>query len=130
MRFRSPIVCLVVCSIVALLGMLPICALRLIVKRSFGKSWSATGIDSVCSHLVKVMFVLYHLFRSEIYFPPSLFNTLVFLLFLYQIICFIFCMAFVLSLNCTLVGFSTNIYTYGTALIICAHKGDFLILPH
>ncbi|KAF3441594.1 hypothetical protein FNV43_RR15509 [Rhamnella rubrinervis] len=50
----SPIVCVVLSYMVALLGMLPTYALRLIVKQSLGKSWSATAIEATCSHLAKL----------------------------------------------------------------------------
>ncbi|XP_048320951.2 uncharacterized protein LOC107432244 isoform X3 [Ziziphus jujuba] len=67
----SPTLSLVICFIVALLGMLPICALRLIVKQSFGKSWSATAVDSVCSHLVK-----YHTIRNILFMAMTEFKKL------------------------------------------------------
>ncbi|XP_048320952.2 uncharacterized protein LOC107432244 isoform X6 [Ziziphus jujuba] len=67
----SPTLSLVICFIVALLGMLPICALRLIVKQSFGKSWSATAVDSVCSHLVK-----YHTIRNILFMAMTEFKKI------------------------------------------------------
>lgn len=54
MCFRSRILCVVFSFIVALLGLLPIRLLRLIVTTFLGKFWSATAVDAVCSHLVKV----------------------------------------------------------------------------
>lgn len=54
MCFRSRILCVVFSFIVALLGLLPIRLLRLIVTMFLGKFWSATAVDAVCSHLVKV----------------------------------------------------------------------------
>ncbi|XP_016652109.1 PREDICTED: lipid droplet-associated hydrolase isoform X3 [Prunus mume] len=51
---ESRILCVVLSFIVALLGLLPIRLLRLIVTTFLGKFWSATAVDAVCSHLVKL----------------------------------------------------------------------------
>ncbi|KAF4396954.1 hypothetical protein F8388_004922 [Cannabis sativa] len=45
MCFRSPVVSVVLSSIVASLGFLPSWALRLIVSKSVGKSWSSTAVE-------------------------------------------------------------------------------------
>lgn len=79
MCFRSRILCVVFSFIVALVGLLPIRLLRLIVTTFLGKFWSATAVDAVCSHLVKVKVCLvidwwswllrsYNIFRKVINF--------------------------------------------------------------
>ncbi|KAF3442719.1 hypothetical protein FNV43_RR16636 [Rhamnella rubrinervis] len=68
---RSPIVCVVLSYMVALLGMLPTYALRLIVKQSLGKSWSATAIEATCSHLAK-----YHTMRNILFMAMTEFKKL------------------------------------------------------
>ncbi|XP_012074355.1 lipid droplet-associated hydrolase isoform X1 [Jatropha curcas] len=45
----------VVSFIVALLGMLPKWALRLIVLKSFGRSWSSTAVEAACSQLPRLL---------------------------------------------------------------------------
>ncbi|KAF4402817.1 hypothetical protein G4B88_010269 [Cannabis sativa] len=52
-RPMSPVVSVVLSSIVASLGFLPSWALRLIVSKSVGKSWSSTAVEVTCSHLTK-----------------------------------------------------------------------------
>uniref|UniRef100_A0A803L327 Uncharacterized protein n=1 Tax=Chenopodium quinoa TaxID=63459 RepID=A0A803L327_CHEQI len=49
---ESSIVCSLVSSIVALLGVVPSLS-RFIVKTTLGNSWSAAAIDAACSHLLK-----------------------------------------------------------------------------
>lgn len=55
-EFRSRVLSVVLSLIVASLGFLPSWTLRLIVKNSVGKSWSATAVEATCSHLVQVKF--------------------------------------------------------------------------
>ncbi|KAK7337293.1 hypothetical protein VNO77_17859 [Canavalia gladiata] len=48
--------------LIASLGLLPVQALRFIVKRSLGKSWSANAVEAACSHLSQ-----YHTLRNVLY---------------------------------------------------------------
>uniref|UniRef100_A0A2N9IRF0 Uncharacterized protein n=1 Tax=Fagus sylvatica TaxID=28930 RepID=A0A2N9IRF0_FAGSY len=55
-EFRSRVLSVALSLVVASLGFLPSWTLRLIVKNSVGKSWSATAVEATCSHLVQVKF--------------------------------------------------------------------------
>lgn len=68
---KCPIVCVVISSIVALLGMLPISALRLVVRKSLGKSWCNTAVEAGCSHLAK-----YHTVRNILFMAKTEFEKL------------------------------------------------------
>ncbi|PON70072.1 Lipid droplet-associated hydrolase [Parasponia andersonii] len=67
----SPVVCVALSTIVALLGLLPIQALRLIVSQSLGKSWSSAAVEATCSHLAK-----YHTMRNMLYMAMTEFRKL------------------------------------------------------
>ncbi|GAB4833276.1 hypothetical protein Ancab_031523 [Ancistrocladus abbreviatus] len=68
---ESPILCLIVSLIIALLALLPIRALRFIVKKSLGKSWSATAVEAACSHLVQ-----YHTMQNMLFMARTEFKKL------------------------------------------------------
>lgn len=55
-RFRSHFVAAALSYLVASLGLLPVQALRFIVRKSLGKSWSASAVEAACSHLSQVRF--------------------------------------------------------------------------
>ncbi|KEH24203.1 alpha/beta hydrolase family protein [Medicago truncatula] len=55
----------------ASLGFLPVKALRFIVGKSLGKSWSANAVEAACSHLSQ-----YHTMRNVLYMAMSEFKKL------------------------------------------------------
>jgi pimeloyl-ACP methyl ester carboxylesterase len=57
--------------VVASLGFLPSWTLRLIVKNSVGKSWSATAVEATCSHLVQ-----YHTMRNVLFMTMTEFRKI------------------------------------------------------
>ncbi|XP_060958473.1 uncharacterized protein LOC115701142 isoform X2 [Cannabis sativa] len=65
----SPVVSVVLSSIVASLGFLPSWALRLIVSKSVGKSWSSTAVEVTCSHLTK-----FHTMRNVLFMAMTEFK--------------------------------------------------------
>uniref|UniRef100_A0A803QMM0 Lipid droplet-associated hydrolase n=1 Tax=Cannabis sativa TaxID=3483 RepID=A0A803QMM0_CANSA len=67
----SPVVSVVLSSIVASLGFLPSWALRLIVSKSVGKSWSSTAVEVTCSHLTK-----FHTMRNVLFMAMTEFKKL------------------------------------------------------
>ncbi|XP_021765654.1 lipid droplet-associated hydrolase-like isoform X1 [Chenopodium quinoa] len=65
---ESSIVCSLVSSIVALLGVVPSLS-RFIVKTTLGNSWSAAAIDAACSHLLK-----YHTMQNMLFMAKTEFE--------------------------------------------------------
>ncbi|GMH28709.1 hypothetical protein Nepgr_030552 [Nepenthes gracilis] len=68
----SRVLSLTASLVLSLLGLLlPIPALRFIVKKSFGNSWSADAVDTACSHLV-----LYHIIQNMLFMARTEFKKL------------------------------------------------------
>ncbi|XP_062112568.1 uncharacterized protein LOC133823735 isoform X2 [Humulus lupulus] len=67
----SPVVCVVLSSIVAVLGFLPSWALRFIVSKSVGNSMSSTAVEVTCSHLTK-----FHTMRNVLFMAMTEFKKL------------------------------------------------------
>lgn len=67
----SPILSVIICLLVALLGLLPVWASRLIVSKSVGISWSATAVDATCTHLRQ-----YHTMRNVLFMAMTEFKEL------------------------------------------------------
>lgn len=65
---ESTILCVLVSSLVAFLGLVP-CWSRFIVKKTLGNTWSAAAIDAACSHLVK-----YHTMRNMLFMAMTEFE--------------------------------------------------------
>ncbi|CAL0310541.1 unnamed protein product [Lupinus luteus] len=55
--------------LIASLGLLPAWALRFIVRKSLGKSWSANAVEATCSHLSQ-----YHTMRNVLYMAMTEFG--------------------------------------------------------
>ncbi|GAB2300745.1 hypothetical protein Dimus_034782 [Dionaea muscipula] len=68
---QSPILCLVVSLMVAVLALLPIQQLKFIIQKSIGKSWSAASVEVACSHLVR-----YHTARNILFMARTEFAKL------------------------------------------------------
>lgn len=56
--FRSQILAAALSYLIASLGLLPVLALRFIVRKSLGRSWSANAVEATCSHLSQVSFTI------------------------------------------------------------------------
>lgn len=69
---ESQVLSVTVSLLVALLGLIPTWGSRFIVKRTLGKSWSATAVGATCSHLVK-----YHTVRNMLFLAMTEFKKLV-----------------------------------------------------
>ncbi|KAA8518509.1 hypothetical protein F0562_015983 [Nyssa sinensis] len=67
----SPILCAALSSIVALLGLLPTHASRFLVTKSVGKSWSATAVEALCTHVLQ-----YHTMRNVLFMAMTEFKKL------------------------------------------------------
>ncbi|XP_021867347.1 uncharacterized protein [Spinacia oleracea] len=65
---ESSILCSLVSSIVALLGLIP-SGSRFIVEKTLGNSWSNAAVDAACSHLVK-----YHTMRNILFMAKTEFE--------------------------------------------------------
>ncbi|CAI8614905.1 unnamed protein product [Vicia faba] len=68
---QSQIVAAALSYLIASLGLLPVKALRFIVKKSLGKSWSASAVEAACSHLSQ-----YHTMRNVLYMAMTEFKEL------------------------------------------------------
>ncbi|KAL9271418.1 Lipid droplet-associated hydrolase-like protein, partial [Drosera capensis] len=68
---ESPILSLMVSLLAAALALLPNQQLRLIIKKSLGKSWSVTAIEAGCTHLLK-----YHTIRNMLFMARTEFAKL------------------------------------------------------
>ncbi|XP_057974170.1 uncharacterized protein LOC131162053 isoform X2 [Malania oleifera] len=67
----SPFICVALSSVVALLGFLPSWALKFLVKKSLGNSWSATAVEATCTHLLQ-----YHCMRNMLFMGMTEFKKL------------------------------------------------------
>ncbi|KAJ7971637.1 Lipid droplet-associated hydrolase [Quillaja saponaria] len=67
----SPILCTALSSIIASLGLLPMWALRLVVRNSLARSWSANAVEATCSHLSR-----YHTMRNVLFMAMTEFRKL------------------------------------------------------
>ncbi|OVA07111.1 Protein of unknown function DUF2305 [Macleaya cordata] len=67
----SQILCPVLSSIVAVLGLFPSCFSRFLVRRSVGKSWSTTAVEAFCGHLLQ-----YHTMRNILFMAMTEFEKL------------------------------------------------------
>ncbi|KAF6170012.1 hypothetical protein GIB67_034404 [Kingdonia uniflora] len=63
---ESKILCVMLSTIIAVLGLFPNWATAFIVRRSFGNTWSSTAVEAVCSHLLK-----YHTMRNVLFMAMS-----------------------------------------------------------
>lgn len=68
---RSRILCGVVSSSIAFLGLLPLSASRVLVKKLIGQSWSTTAVEAACSHLLR-----YHSMQNILYMAMTEFKML------------------------------------------------------
>lgn len=68
---QSQILAAALSYLTASLGLLPAKALRFIVRKSLGKSWSANAVEAACSHLSQ-----YHTMRNVLYMAMSEFKKL------------------------------------------------------
>ncbi|KAJ1394559.1 Ovate protein family, C-terminal [Sesbania bispinosa] len=59
---KSEIIAAALSYLIASLGLLPVQALRFIVRKSLGKSWSTNAVEAACSHLSQ-----YHTMRNVLY---------------------------------------------------------------
>lgn len=64
--------CIMVSSVVALLGALPAWISRFLVKNSVGKAWTSSANDALCTHLLQVEFCFF-----ENGFSDSTYNIVV-----------------------------------------------------
>lgn len=67
----SQVLSMVLSSVVGALGFFPSDFTRFIVRRSLGKSWTATAVGAVCSHLLQ-----YHTMRNVLYMAKKEFEKL------------------------------------------------------
>ncbi|KAL9271419.1 Lipid droplet-associated hydrolase-like protein [Drosera capensis] len=65
----SPVLSLIASLLVALMGLLPVQVLRYILKKTFGKSWTPSSIDLLCTHLLQ-----YHLIRNSLFMTKTEFE--------------------------------------------------------
>ncbi|XP_024026824.1 lipid droplet-associated hydrolase isoform X3 [Morus notabilis] len=68
---KSPIVCVALSSIAALVGLLPLWALRVILRKSLSKTWSNSAVEAGCSHLGK-----YHTVRNILFMAMTEFEKI------------------------------------------------------
>ncbi|CAL0309986.1 unnamed protein product [Lupinus luteus] len=66
---ESRIISAALSCLIASLGLLPVWALRFIVRNSVGKSWSANAVEAVCSHLSQ-----YHTMKNVLYMAMTEFS--------------------------------------------------------
>ncbi|XP_047338713.1 lipid droplet-associated hydrolase isoform X5 [Impatiens glandulifera] len=69
--FRSPIMCSLVSSLVAFIGLLPRRASKFLILKSIGRSWSSTAIEALCNHLLQ-----YHTVRNVLFLAMTEFQKL------------------------------------------------------
>ncbi|XP_057718073.1 uncharacterized protein LOC130932694 isoform X2 [Arachis stenosperma] len=69
---ESQILSIALCYLIASLGLLPVRALRFIIRNSVAKSWSTDAVDATCSHLSQ-----YHVMRNVFYMAMTEFRKLV-----------------------------------------------------
>ncbi|XP_043725149.1 lipid droplet-associated hydrolase isoform X1 [Telopea speciosissima] len=67
----SQALCVVLSSIIAMLGLLPSWATRALVRRSLGSLWSSTAVDATCTHLLQ-----YHCMRNVLFLAMTEFIKL------------------------------------------------------
>ncbi|KAH1070935.1 hypothetical protein GLYMA_03G200300v4 [Glycine max] len=68
---RSQVLAAALSYLTASLGLLPVQALRFLVRKSLGKSWSANAVEAACSHLSQ-----YHTMRNVLYMAMTEFRKL------------------------------------------------------
>ncbi|XP_027350436.1 lipid droplet-associated hydrolase isoform X2 [Abrus precatorius] len=68
---KSQMLAAAISYLIASLGLLPVQALRFIVKNSIGKSWSASAVEAACSHLSQC-----HTMRNVLYMAMTEFKKL------------------------------------------------------
>lgn len=56
--FRSQVLAAALSYLTASLGLLPVQALRFLVRKSLGKSWSANAVEATCSQLPQFSFTI------------------------------------------------------------------------
>ncbi|KAE9590801.1 putative lipid droplet-associated hydrolase, alpha/Beta hydrolase [Lupinus albus] len=66
---ESRIISAALSCLIASFGLLPAWALRFIVRKSLGKSWSANAVEAACSHLSQ-----YHTMRNVLYMAMTEFS--------------------------------------------------------
>ncbi|KAL1352161.1 uncharacterized protein [Arachis hypogaea] len=66
---ESQILSIALCYLIASLGLLPVQALRFIIRNSVAKSWSTDAVDATCSHLSQ-----YHVMRNVFYMAMTEFR--------------------------------------------------------
>ncbi|GAU17475.1 hypothetical protein TSUD_340180 [Trifolium subterraneum] len=66
---QSQILAAALSYLIASLGLLPVKALRFIVRKSLGKSWSSNAVEAACSHLSQ-----YHTMRNVLYMAMTEFK--------------------------------------------------------
>ncbi|XP_025658042.1 uncharacterized protein [Arachis hypogaea] len=66
---ESQILSIALCYVIASLGLLPVRALRFIIRNSVAKSWSTDAVDATCSHLSQ-----YHVMRNVFYMAMTEFR--------------------------------------------------------
>ncbi|XP_047338709.1 lipid droplet-associated hydrolase isoform X2 [Impatiens glandulifera] len=68
---ESPIMCSLVSSLVAFIGLLPRRASKFLILKSIGRSWSSTAIEALCNHLLQ-----YHTVRNVLFLAMTEFQKL------------------------------------------------------
>ncbi|XP_025605382.1 uncharacterized protein [Arachis hypogaea] len=68
---ESQILSIALCYLIASLGLLPVQALRFIIRNSVAKSWSTDAVDATCSHLSQ-----YHVMRNVFYMAMTEFRKI------------------------------------------------------
>ncbi|XP_020233852.1 lipid droplet-associated hydrolase isoform X2 [Cajanus cajan] len=68
---KSQVLAAALSYLIASLGLLPVQAVRFIVRKSLGKSWSANAVEAACSHLSQ-----YHTMRNVLYMAMTEFRKL------------------------------------------------------
>ncbi|KAK8473626.1 hypothetical protein PHAVU_001G194040 [Phaseolus vulgaris] len=68
---KSQVLAAALSYLIASLGLLPVQALRFMVRKSLGKSWSVNAVEAACSHLSQ-----YHTMRNVLYLAMTEFRKL------------------------------------------------------
>ncbi|KAK7378837.1 hypothetical protein VNO80_04285 [Phaseolus coccineus] len=68
---KSHVLAAALSYLIASLGLLPVQALRFMVRKSLGKSWSVNAVEAACSHLSQ-----YHTMRNVLYMAMTEFTKL------------------------------------------------------
>ncbi|CAJ1883788.1 unnamed protein product [Sphenostylis stenocarpa] len=68
---KSQVLASALSYLIASLGLLPVRALRFMVRKSLGKSWSVNAVEAACSHLSQ-----YHTMRNVLYMAMTEFRKL------------------------------------------------------